>query len=130
MAFSRATVDAVGGFDESLGAGTRCGSGEDTDFLFRVSRKGLKIVYAPDLVVYHNHGRRTEEEAVRLRRNYAVGRGSFYCKHVLAGDREGIQLLAAEVSSYMRATISVAALNGKWLYHIGIGVAMRLFRRG
>jgi glycosyltransferase involved in cell wall biosynthesis len=45
----------VGGFDESLGvgAGTRWGSGEETDFVLRLIASGSRCRYNPALVVRH-----------------------------------------------------------------------------
>ncbi len=54
--FMKAYVpQAVGYFDETLGvgAGTRWGSGEETDFLLRAMQKGFRIWSEPGLVVYH-----------------------------------------------------------------------------
>jgi len=51
----RATVTAVGTFDEALGlgSGTTWCSGEEVDYLVRAVRGGARIVYDPGLVVGH-----------------------------------------------------------------------------
>ena len=48
-------LSQVGGFDErlGLGAGTPWTGGEDIDFLLRVNRLGIAIVYDDQLIVYH-----------------------------------------------------------------------------
>ena len=40
-----------GGFDEKF----PIASGEDTDLSYRLSSKGLKMVFAPEAIVYHEH---------------------------------------------------------------------------
>ena len=52
MAFRRSALDAVGLFDERLGPGA-AGHEEETEMSQRLRRKGLRIGYAPDAVVYH-----------------------------------------------------------------------------
>jgi len=52
MAFRRSALDVVGLFDERLGPGA-AGHEEETEMSQRLRRKGLRIGYAPDAVVYH-----------------------------------------------------------------------------
>jgi GT2 family glycosyltransferase len=52
MAFRRSALDAVGPFDERLGPGA-AGHEEETEMSQRLRRKGLRIGYAPEAVVYH-----------------------------------------------------------------------------
>ncbi len=87
MAFRRQTVDAVGEFDVTLGAGTPAGSAEDTDYLYRALLLGLRIEYVPEVLVAHNHGRRCAEEVAQLKRSYARGRGALLTKYLLRADR-------------------------------------------
>lgn len=87
MAFRRTTVEALGDFDTTLGAGTPVGSAEDTDYLYRALLRGLRIEYVPDVVLAHNHGRRAIEEVRGLRHGYARGRGALLCKYLFRADR-------------------------------------------
>ena len=86
MAFKRRVFDEVGKMDLSFGPGSRIGAFIDAEFIYRVFKKGFKIIYTPDVLVYHNHGRRTEKEVQALNRRYMIGRGAFYCKYILRGD--------------------------------------------
>jgi len=86
MALKKRVFDEVGDIDSSLGPGTNIGSHEDADFIYRVYKKGFKLIYSPDVLVYHNHGRRTDAEVESLNQKYTLGRGAFYCKHILKGD--------------------------------------------
>src|SRR4051812_23216857 len=75
MAFRRTALLAVGGFDPDFGAGAVLQSAEDTDFLFRALKQGLKLVYCPNILASHDHGRRTQAQLDALFKSYVVGRG-------------------------------------------------------
>ena len=57
MAFDAATLRALGGFDEHLGAGSRVHGGEDLDAFLRVILDGWRLVYEPRALVWHHHRR-------------------------------------------------------------------------
>ena len=86
MAFKKEVFDEVGGMDTSFGPGTKIGTGIDAEFIYRVYKKGFKMVYFPDVLVYHNHGRRTEKDVQDLNQRDMIVRGAFYCKYILRGD--------------------------------------------
>jgi glycosyltransferase involved in cell wall biosynthesis len=47
-------VKTVGGYNEAFGLGSKMfEGGEETDFILKVIEKGNKILYEPDLVIYH-----------------------------------------------------------------------------
>jgi len=75
---------------------------EDTDFIYRVFKKGFKIAYSPDVLVYHNHGRRTDAQVRSLNQKYVVGRGAFYCKHILKADLRVLKMAYWEVLALMK----------------------------
>lgn len=80
----RRVLDAVPGFDESLGvgAGTPFGSGEETDFLLRAMEAGLRIDYDPDLVLRHPlKDDAFDDAAVARARSYATGSGRVLRTH-------------------------------------------------
>jgi GT2 family glycosyltransferase len=106
MSIRRKALDAVGEFDPFLGPGSRIGAVmEDLDLLYRVFREKFKIVYSPDVLVYHNHGRTTDAQIQALNHRYVVGRGAFYCKHILGGDRNVLKMAYWEFSSLTREMI-------------------------
>jgi GT2 family glycosyltransferase len=57
MAFSRAGLEAAGGFDPALGPGTPTGGGEDIDVFFKILISGQRLVYEPAALAYHTHRR-------------------------------------------------------------------------
>jgi GT2 family glycosyltransferase len=82
--FLRSSVcSAVGPFDEELGvgAGTRFGSGEETDYLIRTAKLGFNIQYLPELIVFHPnqklYDRNQRDKAFR----YGMGMGKVLSKH-------------------------------------------------
>lgn len=82
LGFRRRTIDILGGFDIALGAGTPAAAGEDVDYLYRALVAGLTIVYSPDVLVYHDHGRRTDAQVRQVVRAYSVARGALFGKYV------------------------------------------------
>jgi glycosyltransferase involved in cell wall biosynthesis len=100
LAVRRAVFDTVGLFDIRLGPGSRTnGAAEDTDWIYRALVHDLNAAYVPDVCIYHNHGCDTDEAlAVRLRL-YVVGRGAFYLKHAIAGDRQVMKMAYWELHS-------------------------------
>jgi glycosyltransferase involved in cell wall biosynthesis len=107
MAIRRSVVDAVGDFDLLLGPGTKMGAvAEDSDFLYRVFKKGFKLVYSPDVLVYHNHGRKTDAQVQALNHKYVVGRGAFYSKHIFRADLCVLKMAYWEVSALIKGLIS------------------------
>jgi glycosyltransferase involved in cell wall biosynthesis len=82
LALRRTTLEAIGGFDDGLGAGTPFAC-EDVDVLARASGAGWKGVYDPRPRVFHHHRRKTAQEASRLMRGYDIGRGAYYTKCIL-----------------------------------------------
>src|SRR5258708_9288447 len=106
MSIRRQVLDSVGEFDPFLGPGSRIGAVmEDLDLLYRTFRKKFKIVYSPDVLVYHNHGRTTDAQIQALNHRYVVGRGAFYCKHILGGDRSVLKMAYWEFSSLTKGIV-------------------------
>jgi glycosyltransferase involved in cell wall biosynthesis len=112
MAFARPVFDEIGIFDTDFGAGGRFASSEDLDFFYRIYKKGFKIIYSPDVLVFHNHGRRNDEQIKLLMRGYAIGRGAFYCKYILMADKEVIHFAYSEISSLLKGIVK-RFINGQ-----------------
>lgn len=66
MAFNRASLLALGGFDEALDTGAPLPGGGDLDIFYRVIRASQPLIYEPRLVVFHQH----RKELEKLRRQY------------------------------------------------------------
>jgi GT2 family glycosyltransferase len=80
MAFSAATARDLGGFDERFTV-----AAEDNDFCYRWLRSGRRILYEPDLVVWHSDWR-TPDQLTRLYAGYWRAQGEYYAKHLRRAD--------------------------------------------
>lgn len=92
MSFRRSTFAKIGTFDEFLGGGAPLKSWEERDIGYRILQKGGRILYSPNVVVYHNHWRGWAD--VRLAfQGYAIGAGAVVGKYIRLGDWKSIELL-------------------------------------
>lgn len=82
MAFRRALLADLGGFDVRLDAGTSTRSGGDTDMFARVLDAGRLIVYTPDALVWHRH-RRSMREVRSCVFGYGVGLSGALTKRIV-----------------------------------------------
>lgn len=96
MAMYASLMKRVGEFDERLGAGSRYAGAEDNDFCFRLLEAGFRIVYAPDVVIYHRAWR-SQREYVPLKWHYGRGQGAYYGKHIGLHDRYMLWRLTSDV---------------------------------
>lgn len=93
LAFRRELFDRVGGFDVRLGAGTFFAGGEDIELIYRALKAGYKFVYAPNVVVAHDHDRTTPEQACRLLHGYGKAYSAYIIKHALGGDTYAMRMI-------------------------------------
>lgn len=77
MAFRRAALDRIGGFDVALGAGTPTSGGEDTLALTLVMLEGYEIAYEPAALMWHHH-RQDMASLNKQLHGYSVGLTAFY----------------------------------------------------
>lgn len=138
VAFRATVFGELGPYDDRFGPGAGVvPSGADMDFIYRTCRSGMRMIYVPQAVVSHNHGRTTEAEIESLNRRYLVGRGGFYCKHVLAGDlyvtrmalREFYWIAREWFGEWRRGLPTDKPLERARLLRKGIGMFMQLRRQ-
>ena len=129
MAFRREVSERIGGFDTRFGPGSRIPAAEDADFIYRAYKAGFKLAYSPDVLVYHDHGRNTDAQVRQLNRGYVIGRGAFYCKYILAGDRAILKCAYWEVNDLTKRLFGnlfrgrSAADELRMLWHLLLGAA-------
>jgi glycosyltransferase involved in cell wall biosynthesis len=82
LAFRRATLARIGGFDARFGATGPYRSAEDSEIVQRASLAGLRGAYRPEPWVAHHHGRKPEHVPALLR-IYEYGRGALYARVML-----------------------------------------------
>lgn len=100
----------TGYFDERLGPGTPCKSGEDLEMLYRIAKTGHTIVYEPDVHVQHQH-RRTMRGLYRQVHQYGIGFVAFQLTTLMrSGDVRSLrQLLLDHPIGLLRRLIWVDA---------------------
>jgi O-antigen biosynthesis protein len=86
MIIRRSLFGEIGLFDVRLGAGRFFAGGEDTEFVYRALKAGHYMLYAPNVLVYHDHDRVTEAQAEHLQYSYGKSYAAYLFKHILRGD--------------------------------------------
>jgi GT2 family glycosyltransferase len=89
--FRRSDLEALGGYDNLLGAGTPASGGEDTDMYFRIVASGRALSYEPAAIVWHRHPRSLHEVREHVF-TYGVGLGASLTKQAMSL-RTNVQLL-------------------------------------
>ena len=112
VAYRRAAVSGVGGFDPWFGAGALY-SGDETELMARISAAGWNGAYDPKPVVYHHHGRKTANDEWRLMRWYDRGRGAYYAKCMLNKEMRSVYvknwLLSRQHHSWRKSALEIVA---------------------
>lgn len=90
---------AIGGFDETLGAGSPMRGGEDCDFMIRAVRRGGVIRYSPNAFVWHHH-RREPGDFDKQRLDSGVGLGAYLAK--LATEPAALAQMARRLPAGLR----------------------------
>jgi len=119
----RSVVNDVGGFDETLGAGSREGfmSGEESDLVLRVLEAGHRLRYDPSLVVLQDEPRDDlPPDFSQKMAGYGRGFGRLFKQHGLSRTRFEALLLRKRVGSVARS------MRGK----ADLAAADRAFIRG
>ena len=102
LAIGRPVIDRIGWFDARFGAGTRLKSAEDCEFVYRALHGGVPVLYKPDLVVSHDHGRSGLRDLLRVSRGYSKGVGARAMKHGMAGQTDVLRMVYWDVHSCLR----------------------------
>ena len=133
MVFRREALEAIGRFDERLGAGTPLRSAEDVDAFFRVLEAGWTVVYEPQASVLHDEWR--EGESLALRYGYGLGGGAFTAKVLARHRRLGARLVARSLRNgaiplaraLLRRDWARARRQAWWTGGFAVGVTRQLW---
>ena len=117
MAFRKTILEATRGFDPLLGPGSLCMALEDLDIIYRSLKMKGKIVYSPEAIVFHNHGRKTELDENKTSFAYALGRGAFYIKHLLRLDFQIARIALKELYDLAKTLLKGAVTRTRFPYH-------------
>jgi GT2 family glycosyltransferase len=105
MAVDRRLVLELGGFDERLDAA------EDNDLCYRWLRAGRRLVYRPEMRVWH-HAWRDDDELRDLHVSYARWQGVFYGKHLRSGDLRVLKFVGKDLVDAVGGTVA-STLRGR-----------------
>ena len=112
VAYRRAALSEVGGFDPWFGAGALY-SGDETELIARISAAGWNGAYDPRPAVYHHHGRKTANDEWHLMRWYDRGRGAYYAKCMLNREMRKVYvknwLLTRQYHSWRTTALEIVA---------------------
>ena len=100
LAFRRATLQRMGGFDVSLGVGTPAKGGEDLAMSIRLITAGGTIAFEPAALVRHSH-RATKREFMRQVVNYGTGLAAMYTS-IVVSDPHHLAAIARRVPAGAR----------------------------
>lgn len=117
MAFRKTVLKVTHGFDPLLGPGSICKAAEDVDLIYRSLKKGFKIVYSPDVIVFHNHGRRTESDDKKTSFAYSLGRGALYFKYAMRLDFQIARIAVKELYGLTKTLTKGVITRKEFPYH-------------
>jgi glycosyltransferase involved in cell wall biosynthesis len=117
MAFRKTVLKVTGGLDPLLGPGSTCRAFEDLDLIYGSLKRKFKIVYSPEVIVFHNHGRKTTLDENRTSFAYALGRGAFYVKYILRFDFQIARIALRELFGITKTLTKGAITRTQFPYH-------------
>lgn len=112
MAFRREALQAAGGFDATLGAGTPLHAAEDLDLIYRLLRRGHILAYEPSCVVFHRP-RASVSRAEEAECRYGIGFGACFIRYILKGDEYALKYVYWHISS-IAGSLMQALRQGRW----------------
>jgi GT2 family glycosyltransferase len=92
LAVRRSAFEAVGGFDDALGAGAPLAGAEDQDLVWRLLRAGWAGRYEPRAVMVHRQWR-SRSQYLRVQYAYGLGSGALTLKMIRIAGRPAREVL-------------------------------------
>ena len=126
MAVRRSAWDAIGGFDEALGLGTRFQSGEEIDLAIRALRMGFFVSQAPRACVTH-HGFYPWARHGAVMDKYWYGTGAAFARNVTADPLGIARVLAGLAARWATGRSPVASSLARRPHRL---VRLSAFSRG
>jgi GT2 family glycosyltransferase len=93
-------------FDENIGAGTYIPAGEETDFVLRAIVADFKVLYSPELLVYH---RIHHSADLRFATDREVARG-----YVMAKNSQDIRVAVRMLGGVGKLVIAIGRSPSEW----------------
>lgn len=112
MAFRKDVLQAIGGFDPALGAGSKGVGGDDLAAFFDVVKHGHTLVYQPAAIVHHWH-RRDYEGLRNQAYGYGVGLTAFLTKTIIDQPQRLFDILPRVPQALFYAFSPTSSKNAK-----------------
>ncbi len=130
MAIRRDSFDKLNGFDQALGGGGPLRSSQDFDYTYRTFLNGYDILLASDVKVDH-YGKRSLDQWSETMKNYGIGDGGFYGKHIRCGDFYALKhfifkILHGEFRKIHHIITKLKYLHDPYYDHLIVGFQMGL----
>jgi glycosyltransferase involved in cell wall biosynthesis len=104
MAARRSVFDAICGYDERIGPGSRFRACEELDLYYRVLAVGQAVAFTPDVTTTHWGARSyADGSGQTLKRWYAYGEGAVIGKHLRMRDRRMAAVIARVTAEDFRS---------------------------
>jgi glycosyltransferase involved in cell wall biosynthesis len=97
MAFRKADLVRLGGFNEQIGVGTSVYAGDDIDLFYRLLQGGLSILHSPDVVVFHSQPD-DWQAVIRKKRGYSISVAAILASRARQGDLYAAALLVGKMA--------------------------------
>ncbi|MDQ6674582.1 MAG: glycosyltransferase family 2 protein [Chloroflexota bacterium] len=117
FAARRRLFDRVGLFDEVLGGGAPLRSSQDFDLQYRAYRGGATVLLSPAVKVDH-YGVRNDEQWPRTLREYGIGEGAFYLKHVRCGDLLAFRLMLWRIGGLLIRDFAKVMVGRRFVWYL------------
>ena len=73
----------IHGFDEEFGVGAKYGSGEESDVILMLFRRGIKAYFIPEMIIYHGSYEKEQHPDIEKVYKYYSGLGALLKKHLV-----------------------------------------------
>jgi glycosyltransferase involved in cell wall biosynthesis len=101
MAFRKRVFEQYGLYLEWLGAGTYMTGGEDTDFTFRILKRGARMLYSPKPTVHHDNWMPIEKSNTQLYK-YMFSASTVFSRFMFRGSWTAAQVQWRYLRQYWR----------------------------
>jgi glycosyltransferase involved in cell wall biosynthesis len=129
FAVRRRLFERVGLFDEMLGGGAPLRSSQDFDLQYRAYRAGAAVLLSPEVKVDH-YGVRNDEQLSKTLREYGIGEGAFWLKHVRCGDLHALRLMLGRLAHVLAKGTAKTIIGDEFVHYLPFLIeGMRLSRR-
>lgn len=131
MAFRRSVYHKIGGFKKWLGPGSVGRAAEDAEFALRNLLNGNKLLYEPNVIVYHNRWLTKEENKIQ-NLSYSCGEIACYGYYAFQGRSFAKRVVVDNfINSYRKIKVrikNILLLNKDSLLLLYISLKELLFR--